>query len=183
MLLRYHSPCFDELALEERAGLIEETCAHINEFVEVLHKLMSFLEHSKPKRRGPAATKVASRDIKAAVLREVDGLTNRQIAEVLCMNVPADFLIEGDHPRVRKMVKRGRSALVAALVEEGWRAQAQAMKEEAEWWHSRNEIQCQAELEAEALGIPYDDVLKRLEEVSRRSGGGSAHGVQKEVAF
>jgi hypothetical protein len=48
---------------------------------------------------------------------------------------------------------------------------------------SRNEIQRQAELEAEALGIPYDDVLKRLEEESRRSGGGSAHGVQKEVAF
>jgi hypothetical protein len=130
--------------------------------MEVLHKRMTFLEHGKPKRRGPAATKVASRDIKAAVLRDVDGLSNRQIAEVLCINLPADFLIEGDHPAVRKMVRRGRSALAAALGEEGWRAQAQAMKEEAEWWHSRNEIQRQAELEAEALGIPYDDVLKRL---------------------
>jgi hypothetical protein len=76
MLLRYHSPGFDELALEERADLIEETCAHINEFVEVLHKLMSFLENGKLKRRGPPATTVASRDIKAAVLKEVDGLTN-----------------------------------------------------------------------------------------------------------
>jgi hypothetical protein len=172
MLLRYHSPWLDELALEERAELIEETCAHINEFLEVLHKLMTFLEHGKPKRRGPAATKVAARDVKAAVLKEVDGLTNRQIAEALCMNLPTDFLIKGDYPTVRKMVRRGRSALVAALGEEGWRAQAQAMKEEAEWWHSRNEIQRRAELEAEALGIPYDDVLKRLEEESRRSGGG-----------
>jgi hypothetical protein len=144
---------------------------------------MSFLEHGKSKRRGSAATKVASRDIKAAVLKELDGLTNCQIAEVLCMNLPADFLIKGDHPTVRKMIRRGRSALVAALGEEGWRDQAQAMKEEAKRWHSRNEIQRQAELEAEALGIPYDDVLKRLEEESRRSGGGSAHGAQKEVAF
>jgi hypothetical protein len=183
MLLRYHSPGFDELALEERADLITETCSHINEFVEVLHKLMNFLEHGKPKRRGPAATKIASRDIKAAVLKEVDGLTNRQIAEALCMNTPADFLIKGDHPTVRKMVRRGRSALVAALGEEGWRVQAQAMKDEAQRWHSRSEIQRQAELEAEALGIPYDEVLKRLEEQSRRSGGGSKHTIQEEVAF
>jgi hypothetical protein len=75
--------------------------------MEILHKLMSFLEHGKPKRRGSAATKVASRDIKAAVLKEVDGLTNRQIAEVLCMNLPADFLIKGDHPTVRKMIRLG----------------------------------------------------------------------------
>jgi hypothetical protein len=91
---------------------------------------MRFLEHSQPIRRGPAATKVAARDIKAAVLREVDGLTNRQIAEVLCINNPADFPIKGDHPTVRKMVGRGRRALVAALGEEGWQAQVQAMKEE-----------------------------------------------------
>jgi hypothetical protein len=130
MLLRYHSPGFDEMALEERADLIAETCAHINQFVGALHKLMRFLEHSQPIRRGPAATKVAARDIKAAVLREVDGLTNRQIAEVLCINNPADFPIKGDHPTVRKMVGRGRRALVAALGEEGWQAQVQAMKEE-----------------------------------------------------
>ena len=103
------------------------------------------------------------------VLREVDGLTNRQIAEVLCMNVPADYLIKGDYPTVRKMVRRGRSALVAALGEEGWRDQAQAMKDEAERWHSTSEIQRRAELEAEALGVPYEEVLEHLEE--RQPGG------------
>jgi hypothetical protein len=46
------------------------------------------------------------------------------------------------------------------------------MRDEAERWHSRSEIKRQAELEAEAPGIPYDDVLKRWEEESRRSGGG-----------
>ena len=183
MLLRYHSPGFDDLVLEERADLIEETCSHINEFLEVLHKLMTFLEHGKPKRRGPAATKVASRDIKAAVLREVDGLTNRQIAQALCIDTPSDFLIKGDHPTVRKMVRRGRSALVAALGEEGWQAQAQAMKDEAKRWHSRSGIQRRAELEAEALGVSYDEVLKRLEEESRRSGGRGERGVQEEVVF
>ena len=99
------------------------------------------------------------------------------------MNLPTDYLIKGDHPRVRKMVRRGRSALVAALGEEGWRDQVQAMKEEAKRWHSRSEIQRRAELEAEALGVPYDEVLGRLEEESRRSGGGSERGVQEEVVF
>ena len=85
-----------------------------------------------------------SRDIRAAVLREVDGLTNRQIAQVLCMNLPTEFLIKGDHSRVRKMVRRGRSALVGSLGEEGWRDQAQTMRDEAERWYSTSEIQHRA---------------------------------------
>jgi hypothetical protein len=55
------------------------------------------------------------------------------------------------------------------------------MKEEAERWHSRSEIQRRAELEAEALGVPYDEVLKRLEEESRHSGGRGERAVQEEV--
>ena len=124
---------------------------------------------------------MAARDIKAAILREVDGLTNRQIAQALCINTPSDFPIKGDHPTVRKMVRRGRSALVAALGEEGWQAQAQAMKEEANRWHARSEIERRAELEAEALGVPYEEVFKRLEEEVRHSGGRGERGVQEEV--
>jgi hypothetical protein len=99
------------------------------------------------------------------------------------LEYPADFLIKGDHPRVRKMVKRGRSTLVAALGEEGWRMQAQAMKDEAERWHSKSEIQRQAKLEAEALEVPHDEVLKRLGANSRLSGRRSEHSVQEEVAY
>jgi len=137
---------------------------------------------NKPGRRGPAATKVAARDVKAAVLSDVDGLSNRQIAEALCMNVPADYLIKGDHPKVRKMVIRGRSALVAALGEVGWRDQARAMKEEAQRWHSRSEVQRRAELEAEALGIPYEDVLKHPEE-HQPSSIRDERGIREGVVF
>ena len=98
------------------------------------------------------------------------------------MNTPADFLIKGDHPKVRKMVRRGRSALVAALGEEGWRAQAQAMKEEAQRWHSRSEIQRRAELEAEALGVPYEEVLKHLEE-RQPSGSREGQGIREGVVL
>ena len=54
------------------------------------------------------------------------------------------------------------------------------MKDEAKRWHSRSEIQRRAELEAEALGVPYDEVLKRLGE---ESSGGGERGVREEVVF
>jgi hypothetical protein len=57
------------------------------------------------------------------------------------------------------------------------------MRDEANRWRSRSEIERRAELEAEALGVPYDEVLKRLEVESRRSGGDIEYGLQEEVAF
>jgi hypothetical protein len=115
MLLRYHRPGFDELPTEERTKLLADACAHMNEFLEALRRLVTFLEHGRLNYRGPAAIKVASKDVAAAVLRDVDGLTNREIGERLGVPLPTDFRIKADHPRVRKMVGRGRRTLKAAL--------------------------------------------------------------------
>jgi len=183
MLLRYHRSGFDDLPTEDRANLVADACAHTNELLEALRKLVAFLEHGQLHFREPAAIKVASKDIAAAVLRDVDGLTNREIGERLCVPLPTDFQIKADHPTVRKMVGRGRRALKAALGEDGWKEQVRAMKEEAEAWRSRSPVQRQAELEAEALGVPYEEVLRRLEEGSRRSSEESKHGIREGVAF
>ncbi len=167
-LLRYHRPGFDDLPRNERVDLVAETCTHANELVEVLRKLVSFLEHGRPNRRGPAATKVAARDVRAAVLKDVDGFTNRRIGEELCIPLPADFLIKGDHPTVRKMVGRGRKVLERALGEKGWQRQAEVMRSEAARWHSLDETQRQAELEIAAL--EYRNALRHAQE---RRGAGS----------
>jgi hypothetical protein len=74
-------------------------------------------------------------------------------------------------------------ALKAALGEYGWKAQVRAMKDEAKRWRSKSTIQRQAELEAEALDVPYDEVLRSLEEESRQSSEESAHRIQEETAF
>ena len=74
-------------------------------------------------------------------------------------------------------------ALKAALGEYGWKAQVRAMKDEAKRWRSKSTIQRQAELEAEALDVPYDEVLRRLEEELRQSSEESAHRIQEETAF
>ena len=183
MLLRYHRPSFDNLPPQERTNLVVDACGHINEFLEALRKLVTFLEHGQLLFRGPAATKVASKDVAAAVLRDVDGLTNREIGERLGVPLPTDFRIKADHPTVRKMVGRGRRTLKAALGEERWKEHLRAMKEEAEAWRSRSPVQRQAELEAEALGVPYEEVLRRLEDELRRSSEESNHGMREGVAF
>ena len=183
MLLRYHRPGFDDLPTEERTNLVADVSAHMNEFLEALRKLVTFLEHGRLTYRGPAAIKVASKDIAAAVLRDVDGLTNREIGERLGVPLPTDFRIKADHPTVRKMVGRGRRTLKAALGEVGWKEQVQGMKTEVERWRLKSEIQRQAELEAEALGVPYNEVLRRLEEGSRQSSQESKHRIREGVAF
>ena len=170
MILRYHRPGFDDLPPQERTNLVVDACAHTNELLEALRKLVTFLEHGRANYRGPAATKVVSKDVKAAVLRDVDSLTNREIGERLGVPLPADFRIKADHPTERKMVGRGRRALQAALGEDGYIEHVRAMKEEALAWRSRSPLERQAVLEAEALGVPYEEVLRRLEEESRRSG-------------
>lgn len=163
-LLRYHRPGFDDLCPRERADLIAETCGYANEFLETLRKMVAFLEHGRPNRRGPVATKVIARDVKTAVLKDVDGLTNRQIGEELCIPVPADFVIKRDHPTVRKMVGRGRAVLETALGEEGWQRHIEVMKAEAVRRRSISVTEQEAEIESEILSVPYEEALQRLEE-------------------
>jgi hypothetical protein len=57
------------------------------------------------------------------------------------------------------------------------------VKAEARRWRSRSEVQRQAELEAEALEIPYEEVLWRLEKGSGRSGEEGKYGIREGVAF
>jgi hypothetical protein len=96
MLLRYHRSGFDDLPAQERTNLVVDACAYVNRLLEALRKLVTFLEHGEMNFRGPAAAlKVAGRDVEAAVLRDVDGLTNREIGERLGVPLPADFRIKG----------------------------------------------------------------------------------------
>lgn len=169
-LLRYHHPGFDDRPLEERADLISETCIHINEFLEVLRKFVAFLEHGTPGRRGPAATKVTARDVRAAILKDVHGMTYKEIGEELGIPLPADFDLKGDHPTVRKMVRRGRIAMEGALGEEGWQTHAEAMRVRMDHWLSRSELERAAEIESEALNIDYEKALQRINEERDRRG-------------
>ncbi|GEM_PF-2343176 len=181
-LLRYHRPGFDDLPLEQRADLLAETCAYVNVFLEALRKLVSFLEHGLPGRRGPVPTRLVGRDVKATILKDVDGLTYREVARELCIPLPVDFVVKGDSPAVRRMVARGREVLEGALGEEGWHRQAEAMRAEAARWRSISSTEQEAEIQSEILSVPYEETLQRIEEEGRRSGAGQEHKAVKDIA-
>lgn len=132
LLLRHHRPGFEGMAAPEKATLVAEVCCYINEFLESHRRLLAFLEHGTPGRGGIAATRVAGRAVRAAVLKDAFGLTHRQIGEELGIPAPRDFDLKGDHPTVRKMVGQGREILERALGKEGWRKKASAMSAEIE---------------------------------------------------
>lgn len=159
-LLRYHRPGFDDMPREDRVALVAGTCSYVNAFLEALRKLMAFLEHGTPGRRIPAATKAAARDVRAAVLKDVDGLTYREIGNELGVP-PPEYDGKGDHPTVRKMVRRGRRILEQALGVEGWRTQVEAMRAEAERWNALSEEEREAEMESEDLGVPYEEPCRQ----------------------
>src|SRR5215212_426836 len=120
-LLRYFRQDFEHLPQEMRLTLIEDTCARIYEFLEALRKLIAFLEYGIPDRNLRRAIENADRDVKAAVLRDVDGLTEPKIAEELSIPIPEKAKTKGDYSTVTKMIARGRKILERAWGEDTWR--------------------------------------------------------------
>lgn len=131
LLLRYHRPGFDALPLEERAALLADSCAYLNDSLEALGKFMAFIEHGVPGRGAVPAAKSIARDVKAAILKDVESLTYKQIGDRLGVQPPANFSYKGDHASVRKMVGRGRKFFKTGLGDEGYESHVEAMKEEA----------------------------------------------------
>jgi len=168
LLLRHYRPEFDDLPHQEKLKLIVQVCARVNEFLEALRRFESFLEYGIPGRPRKSAAKDADRDVKAAVLRGVDGLTYREIGEELGVPPPEDIDYMGDHPTVRQMVKRGRRLLERALGKEGWQSHIGTMKAEAKRRHALSQVERDAEDTAESLGIPYEEALQRAQEEQAR---------------
>lgn len=164
LLLRYHRPGFDALPLEERTALLADSCAYVNDVLEAVGKLMAYIEHGTPGRRAVPAAKSVARDVKAAVLKDVEDLTYRQIGDRLGVPPPANFGYKGDHASVRKMVGRGRKFFKTGLGDEGYESHVEAMKEEAKRRRGMSGIEREAEDLSETFRIPYEDALERVEE-------------------
>jgi hypothetical protein len=166
-LLRHHQPGFDELTHEQKLAYIEQACVHINEFLKALRRLAAFLEFGDPNRELREETKQAERDVRAAVLKDVDGLTYMEIAKELGEPIPKQFKDSGDHVTVRHMVKRGRHILEKALGKEGWRAQAGVMRAEAARWRSLSEEERRVEHVAEIFFMTTEEARRFVNEEQR----------------
>ncbi len=167
-LLRAYRAGFDDLPREEQLALIEHACRHVNALIGATLQLVDFLELGTPKGDFRPAVKNPAKDVRAAELKDVEGLSNREVAEVLGLPPPSERAREkNDNSRVREMIKRGRAVVREAFGEEGWRAMVEEKKKEAEWWESLGEAERRAEsfavFQAESLGIPLAEARRRVE--------------------
>ncbi len=141
-------------------------CDRIFEFLEALRKLVSFLEFgafdpAKGKAALPNRTvQNADRYIKAAVLRDVEGLTHPAIAEEMNVPLPRNYDVKKDIEAVRDLYEKGRIILERALGEGGWSKQTEAMKAEIEWWNSLSS-------EEKEEDRSYRSVVPATEEIAR----------------
>ena len=133
-LLRYYRPGFDELPTEERRALIERTCRLVNEYRSALHKLLAFAEYGMPGKKIILPSENVDRDIQAAVLVEVEGLSHAEVGEELGIDRVESDEVHGGNTRVAKMVKRGKDILEKAWGKEGWWEQVLRLRTEREQW-------------------------------------------------
>jgi hypothetical protein len=134
-LLKYYRPEFDKYSWEDQLALMERACDYVHGLVEAVRKLSAFLEYGTPSGLPNRAVETLDRDIQAAILKDVDDLTYREIGQELGIPPPRNVDIKGDYSTARMAVNRGRKYLERALREKGgWSEQAKEMKAEATRW-------------------------------------------------
>ena len=162
-LLRYFRQDFASLPEEERLALVKGTYVRIKDLLEASRKLAEYLEYGAPARDLRPAVENASIDIKAAVLKDVDGLTNREIADHLDVPVSPNARRTEDYSKIHKMVVRGRGILERAWGKDGWRKKAESMKAEAARWYALTPEERVVEECAELLGVSPQEARRMLE--------------------
>jgi hypothetical protein len=162
-LLRYSRPGFDTLPRRDQVELILRTCDHLNEFLASLRKLVTFVGYGDPEGLSTKPVKDRNRDVKAALLREVAGLTYKKIGEELEIPLPPNSEIKGSHDTVRKSVERGLNLLKQLFGQDGWREQRASMKAEAERYKALSEEEQIVERLAQDFGLSKEEALELRE--------------------
>jgi hypothetical protein len=163
-LLKFYRPEFDKLPWEDQLALMERACTYVDELLGAVRKLTAFLEYGTPSGLPNRAAEKLDRDIQAAILKDVDDLTYREIGQELGIPPPRNVDIKGDYSTARMAVNRGRKILEKALGRDGWSKRAETMKAQAARWNSLSGKEKLRKTLAEQLGIgsPNEDTLVRV---------------------
>jgi len=183
-LLKYYRPEFDQYSWEYRLALMERACTYLHKLLEALNTFTAFLEYGTPDWGPNRGAKTPARDVKAAILRDVDGLTYRAIGQELGILPPPDVHYKGDYPTVRASVKRGREILEKALGRDEWSKQAETMKAEAARWNSLSDKEKLRETLAGEYGIPsqnHDELVRAIAKDSAGEPGFSEEEIRRDL--
>jgi len=183
-LLKYYRPEFDQYSWEYRLALMERACTYLHKLLEAVHTFTAFLEYGTPDWGPNRGAKTPGRDVKAAILKDVDALPYRLIGNELGMLPPPDVHYKGDYPTVRASVKRGRQILERALGKDEWSRQVETMKAEAAWWKSLSNKEKLRETLAEEFGISshnQDELVRAIARASARAPGLSEEEIRRDL--
>ena len=143
-LLRYRRPNFDDYTLDQQLKLVNKHRKHINQFLEKQREHMAFLEYGTPERT-PTPVRRARDQVRAAVLKDVEGLSHLKIAKRLGIDITEDYVEDrykqhAKIPEVDRLITKGQALLGRLLSREGgWQTRAEQMKAEAERYRSLDE--------------------------------------------
>lgn len=173
-LLRYFRPDYDELGRREQAALIQGACGRINKFHDALEDLVAFAEYAtydaekgKLRKLKPAMENVR-RDVKAALYKHVEGLSNAEIGARLRTTLRGEGQKDKhDDSTARGWIDRGAALLRQGWGEEGWRKLIASMRSQHERWSNLSEedrlLEATAEQIAAFRGIPVEEALRIIE--------------------
>lgn len=113
----------------------------------------------------------AQRDVWAAVLKDVEGLSNPELGKLFRLPATDHDVDKGDNQTARKRADRGREFLEKALGKEGWKKQIEAMRAEVVWWRSLSKEERGVVRRAEEKGSTLEERREELEEELEQLGG------------
>ena len=122
----------------------------------------------------------AQQDIKAAELKDVEGLSNTKIGKILGISPTSSDLDRRENSRVRASVKRGRPLLIDAFGEEDWREQVEAKKAERDRFFSLNQEERDILLFADDKGISVEEARTVFDDVKAQQEQDSADNRQSD---
>jgi hypothetical protein len=135
-LLRHFRPEFDELESDAQLALVRDGCRRMNAYLQALRQLTTFLEYGRPDKDLRLTLKSVERDIRAAELQDIEGLSSVKVGRVLGIEPPPSDQFKRTNSRALNMAKRGRQILVDALGQDGWQKLAESKRAEREYFSS-----------------------------------------------
>ncbi len=162
-LLRHYRPEFDELPREEQIDLVKAGCERVNNFLKALRHLVSFLEYGAAGKKLASGREDAARDMRAAELKDVEGLTAPKLGDLLGIEKPDSDKDRRTNSTANDIAKRGRRLLVNNLGEGFWREAVEAKREERKRHLSLSEQEQAIEWLAEELGVTSEQAWGLIE--------------------
>jgi hypothetical protein len=164
-LLRHYRPEFDTLPYPERVALLKDGCRRVNGVLEGLRKLVGFLEYGDPQKDLRPKLEKEARDVRAAELRDIEGLSNRKIGERLDITPPPSDLDRRTNSTAGAAADRGRELMVHALSEEGWQQLITLKKADRDAFLAHSEEARSVIQLAENLGVPVEHARYLIDNV------------------